>query len=132
MTTLPTRDEVWPRMPRSAGGPEWGALIDDAIEGLREALEYNEAERLRRDPSDFEHEWADGWVPVYNKHRADKFAALDLWASSEVEDEVAGMGGFPEPFTFTEAYGVALYAAARLTMGAVLAIWQQSDDEEEE
>lgn len=114
------REDVWPQMPRCAGGPVWGGLIEDALTAYREqVVGYG------LDADDYGHEWADGWVPVYNKDRADKFHALDLWACDEVADmmdelEARGIdeGG---TFSFCHAYGQALYCAARLTWDAVVA-----------
>lgn len=118
------REDVWRHMPRVEDPKLWGELIDDAIQGRAEAIAYGQH------LDDARHEWADGWVPVYNGPRADKFHELDLWACAEVMDRLNELGTVGVDadgvFSFSDAFGSALYVAAELTWDAVAAAVEAS------
>lgn len=121
--------EIWREMPRQASGPQWASVIEDTIARYEEWRSYNPgatADQAREDG--VPEQWADGWPSVYYGQMWDMFHALDLWAVDDVEEMVEELmpGGEFRPINETAA--LYCYAAAYLTMEAVLRVADFHDE----
>lgn len=114
--------EVWRHMPGAAAGPAWSELIQDAIDAWEDWKRYNPGgtpEQYRYDGSDST--WADGRY-VYTGRMWDAFHTLGLWNIDEVESYAGELMSDGEARDISSMAALYCYAAAALTMDAVLAV----------
>jgi hypothetical protein len=105
-------------LPDSAGGVEWIKEIKYTAGRVAEYIQADEdytLETLR----DYGHEYADGQCETYYKNINDEVQALSLWASNEIDEEVAEMAEGIDP-TLTKLQALYLFVAKRMVWNAVV------------
>jgi hypothetical protein len=101
--------DIFNLLPNIAGGSVWLDEIKDTafhIEGYINAEDDYEISDLR----DYGHEYANGQCETYYKNINDEVQALSLWASDEIDEEVAEMAEGIEP-TLTKLQSLYLFVA---------------------
>jgi hypothetical protein len=110
--------DIFNLLPDIAGGSVWLDEIKDTamyVQGYVNAEDTYEISDLR----DYGHEYADGQCETYYKNINDEVQALSLWASNEIDEEVAELGSGTEP-TLTKLQSLYLFVAKRMIWDAVV------------
>ena len=110
--------DIFNLLPDIAGGGVWLDEIKDTamyVQGYVNADEDYEISTLR----DYGHEYADGQCETYYKNINDEVQALSLWASNEIDEEVAEMAEGIDP-TLTKLQALYLFVAKRMVWNAVV------------
>jgi hypothetical protein len=110
--------DIFNLLPDIAGGSVWLDEIKDTamyVQGYVNAEDTYEISDLR----DYGHEYADGQCETYYKNINDEVQALSLWASNEIDEEVAELGSGTEP-TLTKLQSLYLFVAKRMVWDAVV------------
>jgi hypothetical protein len=110
--------DIFNLLPDIAGGSVWLDEIKDTamyVEGYVNADDDYEISTLR----DYGHEYADGQCETYYKNINDEVQALSLWASNEIDEEVAEMAEGIDP-TLTKLQALYLFVAKRMVWNAVV------------
>jgi hypothetical protein len=110
--------DIFNLLPDIAGGSVWLDEIKDTamyVQGYVNAEDTYEISDLR----DYGHEYADGQCETYYKNINDEVQALSLWASNEIDEEVAELGSGTEP-TLTKLQSLYLFVAKRIVWDAVV------------
>jgi hypothetical protein len=109
--------DIFNLLPDIAGGSVWLDEIKDTamyVQGyINEGEDYT-LETLR----DYGHEYADGQCETYYRNINDEVQALSLWASNEIDEEVAEMAEGIDP-TLTKLQALYLFVAKRMVWDAV-------------
>jgi hypothetical protein len=111
--------DIFNLLPDVAGGSVWLDEIKDTalyVQGyINEGEDYT-LETLR----DYGHEYADGQCETYYKNINDEVQALSLWASNEIDEEVAMLNeGRPYP-SLTDLNSQYLFVVNRMLWDAVV------------
>ena len=110
--------DIFNLLPDIAGGSVWLDEIKDTamyVQGYVNAEDTYEISDLR----DYGHEYADGQCETYYKNINDEVQALSLWASNEIDEEVAEMAEGIDP-TLTKLQSLYLFVAKRMVWNAVV------------
>jgi hypothetical protein len=110
--------DIFNLLPDIAGGSVWLDEIKDTamyVKGYVNADDDYEISTLR----DYGHEYADGQCETYYKNINDEVQALSLWASNEIDEEVAEMAEGIDP-TLTKLQALYLFVAKRMVWNAVV------------
>lgn len=105
-------------LPNIASGSVWLDEIKDTamyMQGYVNADEDYNIEDIR----DYNHEYANGQCETYYKDINDEVQALSLWASDEIDAEVAELASNIEP-KLTTLQGLYLFVAKRMLWDAVI------------
>ena len=113
--------EIFNLLPDIAGGSVWLDEIKDTamyVQGYVNADGDYNIDDLR----DYGHEYANGQCETYYKNINDEVQALSLWASNEIDDEVAELAGWAEDMqpTLTKLQSLYLFVAKRMVWDAVV------------
>jgi hypothetical protein len=110
--------DIFNLLPDIAGGSVWLDEIKDTalyVQGYVNADDDYEISDLR----DYGHEYADGQCETYYKNINDEVQALSLWASNEIDAEVAELAEGIDP-TLTKLQSLYLFVAKRMIWDAVV------------
>jgi hypothetical protein len=110
--------DIFNLLPDIAGGSVWLDEIKDTamyMQGYITSTFDYEISTLR----DYGHEYADGQCETYYKNINDEVQALSLWASNEIDEEVAEMAEGIDP-TLTKLQSLYLFVAKRMVWNAVV------------
>jgi len=110
--------DIFNLLPDIASGWVWLDEIKDTamyVQGYVNADDDYEILTLR----DYGHEYADGQCETYYKNINDEVQALSLWASNEIDEEVAEMAEGIDP-TLTKLQALYLFVAKRMVWNAVV------------
>jgi len=111
--------DIFNLLPDIAGGSVWLDEIKDTamyVQGYINADEDYGIDDLR----DYGHEYADGQCETYYKNINDEVQALSLWASNEIDEEVAMLNeGRPYP-SLTDLNSQYLFVVNRMLWDAVV------------
>lgn len=110
--------DIFNLLPDIAGGSVWLDEIKDTalyVQGYVNADDDYDISDLR----DYGHEYADGQCETYYKNINDEVQALSLWASNEIDAEVAEMAEGIDP-TLTKLQSLYLFVAKRMVWDAVV------------
>jgi hypothetical protein len=110
--------DIFNLLPDIAGGSVWLDEIKDTamyVQGYVNADDDYGIDDLR----DYGHEYADGQCETYYKNINDEVQALSLWASNEIDEEVAEMAEGIEP-KLTKLQSLYLFVAKHMVWDAVV------------
>ena len=110
--------DIFNLLPDIASGWVWLDEIKDTamyVQGYVNADEYYDIDDIR----DYNHEYANGQCETYYKNINDEVQALSLWASNEIDEEVAELAEGIEP-TLTKLQSLYLFVAKRMVWDAVV------------
>jgi len=111
--------DIFNLLPDSVGGGEWLKEIQYTAERVAEYIQAEEDYSLE-DLRDYGREYANGQCENYYKNINDEVQALSLWASNEIDEEVAMLNeGRPYP-TFNELNAQYLFAGKRMVWDAIV------------
>ena len=114
--------DIFNLLPEVAGGAEWVAEIKDCARSMGEWLTEDREYELD-DLRDLGGEWADSETQDYHKNINERVQSLSLWASNELDAEVAELFSSPmkdgEAVTLTTLNSRYLYCAMRQLWDAV-------------
>jgi len=111
--------DIFNLLPDSAGGAEWIKEIKYTAGRVAEYIQAEEDYSLE-DLRDYGREYANGQCENYYKNINDEVQALSLWASNEIDEEVAMLNeGRPYP-TFNELNSQYLFAGKRMVWDAIV------------
>jgi hypothetical protein len=113
--------EIFNLLPDIAGGSVWLDEIKDTamyVQGYINAEDDYSVDDIR----DYGHEYANGQCETYYKNINDEVQALSLWASNEIDEEVAELAGWAENMqpTLTKLQSLYLFVAKRMVWDAVV------------
>jgi hypothetical protein len=110
--------DIFNLLPDIAGGSVWLDEIKDTamyVQGYVNADEDYSIDDIR----DYNHEYANVQCETYYKNINDEVQALSLWASNEIDEEVAELADGIEP-TLTKLQSLYLFVAKRMVWDAVV------------
>ncbi len=110
--------DIFNLLPDIAGGSVWLDEIKDTamyVQGYVNADEDYSIDDIR----DYNHEYANGQCETYYKNINDEVQSLSLWASNEIDDEVAELASDIEP-KLTTLQSLYLFVAKRMVWDAVV------------
>ena len=111
--------DIFNLLPDIAGGSVWLDEIKDTamyVQGyINEGEDYT-LETLR----DYGHEYADGQCETYYRNINDEVQALSLWASNEIDEEVAMLNEGRNYPSLTDLNSQYLFVAKRMVWDAVV------------
>ena len=110
---------IWTGLPEVAGGEAWGKEIKDACMSISEYLTPGEEYDLD-DLNDYANEYADSCCETYYKTIHDLVHELSLWASNDIEQDLADMGTSMSSLGLRELESLYLYSAMAITWRVVL------------
>ena len=111
--------DIWSSLPDIASGPKWVGEVMDAVESIRGYLTPFEGYDLD-DISDYAHEYANSCCETYYKTIHDLVHDLSLWASNDIEQDLADMGTSMSSLGLRELESLYLYSAMAITWRVVL------------
>ena len=127
--------DIFNLLPEVAGGEAWTAEIKDCARSMQEWLD-DEREYELDDLRDLGGQWASSECEDYYNNINTRVQALSLWASNDLDVEVAMLSSSPmsegEGFTLTQLQGQYLYCAMRQLWDAIADQAVQNTEEEEE
>lgn len=112
--------DIWNLLPDIASGLNWKAEIEDTASSAKDYIELNEEYDLE-DLRDYGMEYADRIVEDTYKNIHDRVHDLSLWASPEIDEEVASL--FTDNMyavSMTKLESLYLYTAFRMIWDAVI------------
>jgi superfamily II DNA or RNA helicase len=110
--------DIFNLLPDIAGGSVWLDEIKDTalyVQGYVNADEDYSIDDIR----DYGHEYANEQCETYYKNINDEVQSLSLWASNEIDDEVAELASDIEP-KLTTLQSLYLFVAKRMVWDAVV------------
>ena len=112
--------DIFNLLPDIAGGSVWLDEIKDTamyMKGYINSFEDYDLDTLR----DYGQEYANGQCETYYKNINDEVQSLSLWASNEIDEEVAELAGWAEDMqpTLTKLQSLYLFVAKRMVWDAV-------------
>jgi len=111
--------DIFNLLPDSVGGGEWLKEIQYTAERVAEYIQAEEDYSLE-DLRDYGREYANGQCENYYKNINDEVQALSLWASNEIDEEVAMLNeGRPYP-SLTDLNSQYLFVVNRMLWDAVV------------
>lgn len=129
------RFDIFNLLPDIAGGEVWHAEIIDCARSMADWLDEDREYELD-DLRDLGGEWADSETQDYYKNINERVQSLSLWASNELDAEVAELFSSPmkdgEAVTLTTLNSRYLYCAMRQLWDAVADQAHQNTEEGEE
>lgn len=120
---------LWELLPEHVAGPQWVEEVVDSARTLADWL-TDDRDYSLDDLQDMSGEIADNETQDYYSNINKRVQALSLWASGELDEEVATTYGAPI-VTFTDMNSAYLYCAMR-GLYYVLAQWAMDTAEEVE
>jgi len=112
--------DIFNLLPDIAGGKIWLDEIKDTamyVQGYVNAEDTYDIDDIR----DYNHEYANGQCETYYKDINDEVQALSLWASNEMDEEVAELlCPSTERCTLTKLQSLYLFVAKRMVWDAVV------------
>lgn len=119
-------DSLWQELPEMVHGKEWKAEVIACAESLAEYI-YDSEEVDEDQVRDWQYDYASQALEDYYRVINDRVQALDLWAYSELDDEVAELG--QSATTLNEMNALYLNCALR-GLFATVAQWAIDNTEE--
>jgi hypothetical protein len=121
-----TMTSLWEELPMMVSGETWVAEIVDCAERMSEYLsgDVNEDELM-----EFSHQFADSEVEDYYKIINARVQGLDLWAYSELDEEVENLNSGTGFLSITDLNTQYLYCAMR-GLFETIARWAYENTEE--
>lgn len=112
--------DIFNLLPEVAGGEAWTAEIKDCARSMQEWLDDDKEYDLD-DLRDLGGDWANSECEDYYNNINTRVQSLSLWASNDLDAEVADLtgGGDSAYSTLTALQGVYLYCAMRQLWDAV-------------
>lgn len=121
-------DSLWEELPEFVSGKAWKAEVIACAEGLAEYI-YDSEEVDEDQVRDWQNDYASQALEDYYKVINDRVQALDLWASSDLDEEVREID--PGSHTLNELNALYLNVALR-GLFATVAQWAIDNTEEGE
>ena len=112
--------DIFNLLPDIAGGSVWLDEIKDTAYHLQDYINPNDNYDLD-DLRDYGHQYANGQCETYYKNINDEVQALSLWASDEIDEQVAELAGWTEDMqpTLTKLQSLYLFVAKQMLWDAV-------------
>ena len=126
--------ELWAKLPRQASGAEWVGEAKDMANRVLDYLYGDTEDEVSEDYlRDLVGEVANGECEDYYRNIHDRVTRLNLWAISELDDEVTSLNsGVTDYPTMTDLEGQYLYAMASIVWLAVVEYITETVEELEE
>lgn len=112
------RYDIFNLLPEIAGGKDWLDEITDCARSMSEWL-TDDRDYSLDDLRDIGGQWADSETETYHKNINERVQTLDLWASNDLDTEVATLFERENIPTLTELNSLYLYCAMRQLWDAV-------------
>jgi hypothetical protein len=112
------RYEIFNLLPEVAGGKVWLDEITECARSMRDWL-TDDRDYSLDDVRDIGGQWADSETETYHNQINERVQALSLWASNDIDTEVAMLFERENIPTLTELNSLYLYCAMRQLWDAV-------------